>query len=453
MSYTPLEQSIRAQLKLLDNHKPDGKNISALDFYGHAHEFSQREIRPLDDIAYNEDRFPHELWETLGADGMKGVIIPQEHGGMGLGNLELCLATNEVARASGAIAISYVCDQALCSRQIAKHGTPEQQERYLPDLASGKHVGALAMSEPNSGSDVMSMTTRAKRVDGGFTINGSKYWITNGARFDPVTGNNLTADTLVLYAKTDDTDRVTAFIIDSENEGFKAGGIIKKATTRGSDTAEIVFDDCFVPDNAVLGEVGKGAHIMMDGLNAERLVFAANTIGVAQAAFEETNAESMRERFDMPIAYNQSVAFDLADAYSQIEMAQNYILLSALQSDIDPKALTNGAAASVFLQAGNIADIVTNRCQQLNGGTGQTVECRADRQRGVASLLQVGAGSKQMRLRRIAEHIIPGYDQHLKLEDAFRASVVQAAGQPYSSLDKGHAARQIKQGGLQDLAL
>lgn len=411
MSSTPLEASLSQHLSILETQRP-GRNISAIEVMEHARKFAQEVIRPLDDVAYKDDSFPHTLWAQTGAAGLKGTIIPEEFGGSGLGNLELCLTTIETARASGAITVSLVCDQALCSRQIATFGNQKQKEKYLPGLASGHDVGALAMSEPNAGSDVMSMKTRAKKVDGGFVINGSKYWITNGARFDLETGKNTTADTLVLYAKTDDTERLTAFIVDGLSKGFEAGSVIQKATTKGSDTGELIFNDCFVPNENVIGEVGKGASVLMPGLNVERLAFAANTIGVAQAAYEELQAYLIeREQFGIPIAYNQSVAFDLANMFSKIDMAQKYITSTALQSDLDPEAFArnNDVAASVFLQTANLAQEVTDKCQQLYGGYGQTVDCRIDRQRGVTALLQVGAGSKQMREMLIARAVIPGY--------------------------------------------
>ncbi|MGH1397752.1 MAG: acyl-CoA dehydrogenase family protein [Alphaproteobacteria bacterium] len=413
---TALEKSLRQHLLILEPQRPN-RNISAIETWEHAHAFSQKIIRPLDDTAYQKDAFPHELWAEAGAAGIKGVIIPEEYGGSGLGNLELCLTVMETARASGALTVSLVCDQALASRQIATFGNQEQKQKYLPGLASGHDVGALAMSEPNAGSDVMSMTTRARKIDGGFVVNGSKYWITNGARFDPVAGKNTTADTLVLYAKTDDSEKLTAFIIDGVTEGFEAGGIIKKATTKGSDTAELVFNDCFVPDENVLGEVGKGATVLMPGLNVERLVFAANTIGVAQAAYEEVQEYLVqREQFGRSIAFNQSVALGLGNMFSKIDMAQKYITSTALQSDLDPNAFArnNDVAASVFLQAGVIAQEVTDTCQQLYGGVGHTVDFRIDRQRGIAALLLVGAGSKQMRETIIARAVVPGYAHHVE---------------------------------------
>lgn len=444
-----LEQSIIQQLALFDKMQPD-KPISAQETYRHVNDFSQKHIQPLDQSAYENDIFPHNLWTEMGHAGLKGIIIPEQYGGSGLGNLELCLATAEVAKASGAIAISYVCEQALCSRQIATFGTDEQKEKYLPNLASGQFVGALAMSEPNAGSDVMSMRTNARKVDGGYLVNGEKYWITNGARFDPNIGKNVTADALVLYAKMAGTDRLTAFIVDGDNPSFKAGEMIRKATTQGSDTAQLFFDNCFIPESNVLGEIGKGGHVLMAGLNVERLVFAANTLGVAQAAYEEAlDYLQQREQFGMPVSYNQDVAFDLADMYSQIEMGYNYLLNTAFQSDINPQSLNNATAASVFLRLADISEDVTTRCQKLYGGFGQTKECRIDRQKGISALLQTGAGTRNMRQRRIAEDTIEGYAEHIKLEQILRTKFAEAHGKNYSDIDLKAATKQVVTGETQ----
>ena len=416
-------EAIERQLHFLDKAKPD-KDISSVEIYRSTKDFAGRVIRPLDDIADRDDRFPHPLWKQFGVQGFKGVILPDEQGGLGLGNLELAVSTMEIARASGAIAVSYVCDQALCSRQIMAFGTNEQKEKYLPKLITGDHVGALAMSEPEAGSDVMSMRTVATKVDGGYVIDGRKTWITNGARFDPNTNQNVTADTLVLYARTSDKPtRLTTFIVEGGTAGFTPAHIIEKSSTRGSDTAELIFDKCFVSDAAVLGKPGQGANILMTGLNVERVMFAANTLGVAQAALEES-AEYLcnRRQFRLPIAFNQAVAHNLGDLFSKIHAAQDHLFSVAARADDDFSSLSNASAASVFLRAARVASEVTDQARYYFGGNGQTTAYRVHRQADVASLLRVGAGSEAMREMRLAQEFIPGYNEHLKHERILRTT-------------------------------
>lgn len=399
------------QLALFDRARGE-RDMTAFDLRQGVHRYAQEIVRPYDDIAEKDDAFPHPLWKKLGDQGYKGLIVPKEYGGSGLGCLDLCVTTLEIARAAGAIAVSYVCDLALCTRQIATFGTEAQKTKYLPALVSGDAVGALAMSEPNAGSDVMSMKTTATKVDGGYVINGSKLWSTNGVRIDPETGKLVTADTLVLYAKNKESKGLTTFILERGMEGFMATGRVDKRTTNGSDTSILTFDNCFVPDENVLGQPGKGGHILMNGLNTERITFSANVLGVAMAALEETiDYTTQRRQFGYPLAYNQAMAHELSGDYARIEAALYHTFGVAVQADIDPKSLTNASAASAFLNATLVGEEATRHCVHHHGGNGQTTGYRTGRQHGVAMMFHVGAGAVPIRREVIAREIIPGYMQ------------------------------------------
>lgn len=390
--------------------RASGRNIPIVDLRRSVHTYAQNVIRPLDEEAEKNDAFPHHLWKKLGSQGYKGLIIPEEYGGSGLGCLDLCVTTLEIGRAAGAIAVSYVCDLALCSHQIVTFGTETQKVKYLPALASGDAVGALAMSEPEAGSDVMSMRTTAKKVDGGYVINGNKLWSTNGVRIDPEMGNHVTADTLVLYAKNEGGKGLTTFILERGMPGFIASGLVTKRTTRGSDTSILTFDNCFVPDENVLGEPGKGAHILMNGLNTERITFSANVLGIAIAAFEEARDYAMnRRQFGMPLAFNQAMAHVFAGDYAKLQAELSHTLMMAAMADKDPESLTNDSAASAFLTATLVGEEVTRQCVHHHGGNGQTMGYRAGRQHGVAMMFHVGAGAVPVRREIIARELFPGY--------------------------------------------
>lgn len=405
-------------LNLHDRSRQEGSpNSVSADLYLGAREFAQRIIRPKDDIVDTEtNAFPHDLWAQLGGQGLKGLIVPEEYGGMGQGYLQLAAATMEISRASGSVGLSFLADQALCTHQILKHGTDEQKEKYLAKLASGEFVGALAMSEEGAGSDVMSMGTKAvpTEKDGvkGYSISGKKLWITNAGRETPE--GNVNADVLVLYAVTQDKPRkLTAFLVDGDTPGFEAYSKIHKEGMRGSETWELNFQNCFVPEDNIIGQVNKGAHVLMAGLNAERLILGAGALGLAQAALEETIAYTTdRKQFGHPVAHNQAVAHDIADMYSELMASKNHMFSAAAMADFDPKSLTNAVAASVFLKGSKTATNITEQNVYYHGGNGQTVDYRPGRLKRDASLYRVGGGSEAVRLIRIAEEILQGYRAH-----------------------------------------
>src|SRR5437868_6523729 len=271
--------------------------------------FSAGEIAPRADEIDRQNEFPRDLWPRLGELGVLGVTVAEEYGGAGLGYLAHCVAMEEISRGSAAIGLSYGAHSNLCVNQIHRNGTAEQKRRYLPKLVTGEHVGALAMSEPNSGSDVVSMRTRADRRGDRYILNGSKMWITNG----PL------AETLVVYAKTDPTAGargITAFIIEKGFKGFSTAQKLDKLGMRGSDTCELVFEDCEVPEEDVVGKVNEGVKILMSGLDYERAVLAAGPLGIMQACMDAVLPYvHERKQFGEPIGSFQIMQAKLADMY------------------------------------------------------------------------------------------------------------------------------------------
>ncbi|GJJ12325.1 hypothetical protein Clacol_006566 [Clathrus columnatus] len=269
----------------------------------------------------------HDLWEKFGAMGLLGVTVAEEYGGLGSGYLQHVIATEEISKASGSVALSYAAHSNLCVNQIHRHGTPSQKQKYLPDLVSGKKVGALAMSEPGSGSDVVSMKLKATKVDGGYVLNGNKFWITNG----PI------ASTLVVYAKTEPdlgSKGITAFIIEKDFEGFSTHQKLDKFGMRGSDTCELVFDNCRVPEENVLGPVNKGAGVLMSGLDLERLVLSGGPLGLMQAAFDyAVEYVHTREQFNQRIGTFQLMQAKIADMYTKLNASRSYVYAVARACD------------------------------------------------------------------------------------------------------------------------
>jgi isovaleryl-CoA dehydrogenase len=362
-----------------------------------ARAFAENEIAPRAAAIDRENLFPIDLWPKMGALGLHGITAPEEYGGLGLGYLEHCVAMEEVSRASGAVGLSYGAHSNLCVNQIVRNGDARQKARYLPKLISGEHVGALAMSEPNAGSDVVSMTTRATRKGDRYVINGAKMWITNG----PV------AETLVVYAKTDPdagARGITAFIVERGMKGFSRGAKLDKLGMRGSDTSELIFADCEVPEENVLGEVGKGVNVLMSGLDYERVVLAAGPLGLMQAALDVALPYAHeRKQFGQPIGTFQLVQGKLADMYVTMNAAKAYVY--AVARACDQGRTTREDAAGAILYAGERATQVALDAIQILGGAGYTNDYPLGRLLRDAKLYEIGAGTSEIRRMLIGREL------------------------------------------------
>jgi len=360
--------------------------------------FADERIAPLAKEIDREDRFPRELWTEMGELGLHGITVAEADGGLGLGYLEHAIAIEEVSRASASVGLSYGAHSNLCVNQIARWGTVEQKARYLPKLISGEHVGALAMSEPGAGSDVVSMKLKADAVQGGFVFNGTKFWITNGHE----------AEVLVVYAKTDPeagSKGITAFVIEKGFEGFKPAQKIGKLGMRGSPTSELVFEDCHVPEDNVLGEVGRGVKVLMSGLDYERTVLAGVQLGIMQACLD-TVIPYVRERtqFGKPIGAFQLMQAKVADMYVALQSARAYTY--AVAKACSAGKTTRFDAAGAILLASENAFRVAGEAVQALGGAGYTTDWPVERYLRDAKLLDIGAGTNEIRRMLIGRELI-----------------------------------------------
>ena len=360
--------------------------------------FAATRIAPLAARIDAEDSFPRELWPEMGALGLHGVTVAEADGGLGLGYLEHVIACEEVSRASASVGLSYGAHSNLCVNQIARWGSPEQKARYLPRLISGEHVGALAMSEVSAGSDVVSMKLKADRADGGYRLNGTKFWITNAAY----------ADTLVVYARTDPaagSKGITAFLIERGMAGFAIGQKIDKMGMRGSPTGELVFTDCFVPDANVMGEVGRGVRVLMSGLDYERVVLSGIQLGIMQACLDVV-VPYVRERrqFGRPIGSFQLMQAKVADMSVALNSARAYVY--AVAKACDAGRTTRFDAAGAILLASENAVKVANEAVQALGGAGYTKDWPVERYLRDAKLLDIGAGTNEVRRMLIGRELI-----------------------------------------------
>jgi isovaleryl-CoA dehydrogenase len=359
--------------------------------------FAQDKIAPRADEIDRSNTFPRELWPLMGAQGLLGITVEEEYGGAGLGYLAHCVAMEEVSRASASIGLSYGAHSNLCVNQLRRNGTPEQKKRYLPKLVSGEHVGALAMSEPGAGSDVVSMRTRADRRGDRYILNGSKMWITNG----PL------AETIVVYAKTDPTAGargMTAFIIEKGFKGFSTAQKLDKLGMRGSDTGELAFEDCEVPAGNVLGAVGNGVNVLMSGLDYERVVLAAGPLGIMQSCLDLVIPYVHdRKQFGQPIGRFQLIQAKLADMYVTMNAAKAYVY--AVARACDDGRTTREDAAGAILFASERATAMALEAIQCLGGNGYINEFPAGRLLRDAKLYEIGAGTSEIRRMLIGREI------------------------------------------------
>ncbi|UVO54426.1 acyl-CoA dehydrogenase family protein [Sphingomonas sp. SUN039] len=358
--------------------------------------FATDRIAPLAAEIDANDRFPQELWPEMGALGLHGITVGEHDGGLGLGYLEHVIACEEVGRASASVGLSYGAHSNLCVNQIARWANPEQKAKYLPQLISGDHVGSLAMSEANAGSDVMSMKLKADAVQGGYVLNGTKFWITNAAY----------ADTLVVYANTSAGGRgLTTFLIEKDMDGFAIGQKIDKMGMRGSPTAELVFTDCFVGEEQVMGPPNGGAGVLMSGLDYERTVLAGIQLGIMQACLDVV-LPYVRERkqFGKPIGAFQLMQAKVADMYVALNSARAYVY--AVAKSCDAGRTTRFDAAGAILLASENAVRVAGEAIQALGGAGYTKDWPVERYYRDAKLLDIGAGTNEIRRMLIGRELV-----------------------------------------------
>ena len=372
-----------------------GEDIEALR--ASVRRFAGQRIAPLANEIDRENSFPMPLWKEMGSLGLLGITAGEEHGGAGLGYLAHCVAMEEISRASPSVGLSYGAHSNLCVNQINRNGTDAQKARYLPKLISGDHVGALAMSEPGSGSDVVSMATRAERRDDRYVLNGRKMWITNGPD----------ADVLVVYAKTDPTAGsrgITAFLVEKGFDGFSVGTKLDKLGMRGSNTCELVFEDCEVPEENVLGALGGGVRVLMSGLDYERVVLSAGPLGIMDACMDVVMPYlHERKQFGQPIGEFQIMQAKLADMYVSLNAARSYVY--AVAAACDRGETTRKDAAGCILYAAEKATAMALETIQVLGGNGYTNDYPAGRLLRDAKLYEIGAGTSEIRRMLIGREL------------------------------------------------
>ena len=365
------------------------------------YKFAQNEIAPLAKNVDENNEFPNFLWEKFGELGLLGITADEDYGGTGLNYLSHCIVMEEISRASASVGLSYGAFSNLCVNQINRNGNHEQKNKYLPELCSGKKIGALAMSEPNSGSDVVSMSLHAeKQGNKTYLLNGTKMWITNGPD----------ADVLIIYAKTNPSagsKGITAFIVEKNMVGFSVGKKIDKLGMRGSNTSELIFDNCEVPEDNILGNPGDGASILMSGLDFERVVLAAGPLGIMASALDIVIPYTQeRKQFGKSIGQFQLIQGKIADMYTTLNACRSYVY--AVASACDRGETTRKDAAGCILYAAEKATSITLDAIQILGGNGYTKDYPVERLLRDAKLYEIGAGTSEIRRMLIGREISEG---------------------------------------------
>ncbi len=373
-----------------------GEDVNALRDM--VHRWAQDRVKPMAAEIDKSNSFPSDLWREMGELGLLGITVPEEYGGAGMGYLAHVIATEEIARASASVSLSYGAHSNLCVNQIALNGTDAQRQTYLPGLVSGAHVGALAMSEAGAGSDVVGMKIRAEKRNDRYVLNGTKYWITNGPD----------ADTLVVYAKTDPdagSRGITAFLIEKSMKGFSTSAHFDKLGMRGSNTAELVFDDVEVPFENVLGEEGRGVAVLMSGLDYERVVLSGIGTGIMAACLDEIMPYMVeRKQFGQSIGNFQLMQGKIADMYTKMNSARAYVYEVA--KACDRGEVTRQDAAACVLYASEEAMVVAHQAVQAMGGAGFMNDSAVSRLFRDAKLMEIGAGTSEIRRMLVGRELM-----------------------------------------------